>query len=528
MESSEAVTPTRQALSGVLKRIERRLRLNRALHDAVLIAGLSLVALIAWRVLRWLDGSAPGAAALTVLLAILSGVALLFLLARGRLQRAPGALRAASETDARAGLKDELTSAYWFMQTAQSSAWIAAQLERAAHTARGLQPARLFPLRVPPAAVGALAAGVLVLASVWFAAPLAPASRLAGAAAALDKADRQQVAALRELVAALGDTDAARKLEGALDTLQRAGATRQEQQVALQQAKDAVEQIRLDAASTRESLQRLSDALRGQGMEEVAQALAQGDAQAGAELLARIQSKDAAASRQRGYGPEPGDDGEMDSGEQPPLHPATESAYGAQTRGSEASEVAAMSVDRLKEIAAQLEAAAHVNEAWQQVRGPQLAAAQPSALSAGRFSEEAPVTSPPVASPADGDAPMTGGAMFRAAAVARGDGREEQEGGSRAGEAEGDAPPDALLGASGERLQAQLKRQAVPGEEEESDADQRWYYAQSEQQSALVAWSAVHARSRFAAAEASGNDGISIQHRQIVRDYFMDLRKGER
>jgi hypothetical protein len=270
----------------------------------------------------------------------------------------------------------------------------------------------------------------------------------------------------------------------------------------------------------------LSDALRAEGMEEVAQALAQGDAKAAAELLGRAQSQSAAASRRRGYG-SPGEES-GDSAPQSPLNPATESTYAAQAGTAAGSEAAAVSVDRLKEIAAQLEAASSVNDAWQQVRGPQLAAAQASALSAGRFSEEAPVTSSPIPSPAEGDKPMRGGAMFRAAAVAQGDGRNEQEGGSRAGEAEGDAPPDALLGASGERLEAQLKRQGVSGEEEQRDGDQQWYYAQSKQQSALVGWSEVQARTRFAAAQASGNEGISIQHRQIVKDYFMDLRKAER
>jgi hypothetical protein len=529
MESSDAITPARQAVNRFLERIERRLRRNRAQDDAVLLMGLILVALLAWRVLRWLDGTAPGAAALTVLIAILSAVGLLWLLARSRLRRRFGMLSVASEADARAGLKDELASAYWFMQAEQSSAWIAAQLQRAAHTAGGLQPEKLVPVPVSGSAAGALIAGVLVLGGVWLAAPLAREDRVAAEAAVLDKADRRQVAALRELVAALPETEAARKLEAALDTLQRAGATREEQQVALEQAKDAVQQIRLDAAATRESLQRLSDALRGEGMEEVAQALAQGDAKAAAELLARIQSQNAPGSRRRGYGQGPSDDGGMESGSQPTLYPATENAHGAQTPGSDASELAATSVDRLKEIAAQLEAANTVNEAWQQVRGPQLAAAQSSALSAGRFSEEAPLTSPPIPSPSDGDAPMTGGAMFRAAAVAHGDGRNEQEGGSRTGEAEGDAPPDALLGASGERLEVQLKRQGVSGEEEEDpSAEQEWYYAQSKQQNALVASSRVQSRARFAAAEASANDGISIQHRQIVKDYFMDLRKGDR
>jgi hypothetical protein len=127
---------------------------------------------------------------------------------------------------------------------------------------------------------------------------------------------------------------------------------------------------------------------------------------------------------------------------------------------------------------------------------------------------------------------MEGGAMFRAAAVAEGDGRTEQEGGTRSGDALGDAPADPLLATQGERLEAQLKKQGITGEEQDGDEEQEqnksWYYAQSQQQKALARLRKVQAAGRFAAAEGEAGEGISIQHRQIVKDYFMNLREGAR
>ena len=118
--------------------------------------------------------------------------------------------------------------------------------------------------------------------------------------------------------------------------------------------------------------------------------------------------------------------------------------------------------------------------------------------------------------------------MFRSAAVAEGKGRTEQEGGTRAGDALGDAPPDPLLGTGGERLEAQLKQAGLSGPEAESKDNDAWFYAQSREQKALAGWRSVQARARFAEAQAGSNEGISIQHRQIVKDYFMNLREGAR
>ena len=80
MQSPEPHTPERQAIQSALQRVERRLRLNRILHSAALLAGFVLLALITWRALAWLGGTAPAIAALVVLLAILGGIALLGLL----------------------------------------------------------------------------------------------------------------------------------------------------------------------------------------------------------------------------------------------------------------------------------------------------------------------------------------------------------------------------------------------------------------------------------------------------------------
>jgi hypothetical protein len=173
-----------------------------------------------------------------------------------------------------------------------------------------------------------------------------------------------------------------------------------------------------------------------------------------------------------------------------------------------------------------LGAAKYVNQAWEKLREPQTGLPPRNVLTSNGYAEQTAGRSLP--SPARGDTPVAGGSMFRSPGGSEGQGRTEQEGGTRAGDTLSDGPPDSLLGAGGEHLAAQLQQAALSGPEAESTDGDAWFYAQSREQKALAGWRSVQARERFAEAQAGGSEGISIQHRQIVRDYFMNLREGSR
>lgn len=525
MQSPDPLTPERQAILSALRQIERRLRLNRLLHAAALTVGLVLLGLVTWRLLHWLDAGAPAASALVVLLAALGAIGLLLGIAVTLVGGSVAAERAAAEADARAGLHDELTSAFWFMRGGDAAAavardWIGLQLRRAAVSARALRPSRIVPLRLPRPATAGLAAGFVVLVAVWGVPPMAPAqSRAAGAG---EGAGSAQLRAMREAVAALPESDAARRLEEALKVLDSSTATAEERRLALAQAHGAVDQIRLDAAVSREGLQRLSQMLSGQqGLEEVAEALASGDAERAAELLAQAQADHAGGAGDAGQPADVTGEKPSEDALQQALNAVTE-AQGSRP-GAEALQ---LTVDRLKEIARELQVASYVNQAWQQVQGPQLQAARADTMSAGRFGEQAQETAASNPSPATGNTPMGGGTLFRSAALAQGPGTEEQEGGSRMGDAIGDAPPDPLLAEAGERLEAQLRHEGISGAQgEDADENQNWFYTESERRDARSEWQAVQVRERFADAEAALGQGISIQHRRIVKNYFTQQRE---
>ncbi len=531
MQLSEVISPgapaapEREQILGLLTQIQRRQQLNRALHVLALCGGLVLLALIAWRLLRWLGETAPAASALVILAALLGGFAVVSLLAIAMLREGPSARRAARAADLRAALKDELVSAHAFIEDGRASAWVAAQLQRAGRTARGLQPAQIVPLHLPATLLAVLAAGAVILAIAWRAAPRAPTATLSEDARPLDRSERAQVDALRALADTLRDQEAAAKVKKALAALDRPGASQEAQRRALADAQEALEQSRLKTAAALEGLSRIGDRMRSQaGMEGVAEALRRGDAKEAAHLLSQMQP--------RGSGSEKTQAGNGDAGPAPGageksldqvMKEATQSKGGPEAAGSAAMKEA---IDRLNKIAQELEADSKVTQANQAVQKLQMSVAQRSTLSAGRFAQQNDQDGTPA--PETGQADMKGGTMYRSAAVAQGKGGSESQEGSRAGDAQGDAPSDPLLGAHAERLEAQLKRTAIQDGGEAKDEQQKtpWFYAESQQQQAHAQWREVQARGRAAEADAGGNQGISIQHRQIVKDYFMNLREG--
>ncbi|MFN0315195.1 MAG: hypothetical protein ACKVQA_09170, partial [Burkholderiales bacterium] len=420
MQSPDPITAERQAIQSALRRVERRLRLNRFLQSAALCGGIVLLALIAWRGLAWLAGTTPAASALIVLLALIAGFGVLLFIGQGLLGGAVDIASAASESDRRGGLHDELVSALWFMRgdagrQPVSRAWIDAQLQRAARTAASLQATRLVPLRLPRSLLAGLLAGVIVLALAWRAAPLTAVQGVHAPTETSAKGDAK-VQAMRKLIEALPPTEARRKLEAALQTLESGSASAGERRQAMAQAQQAVDQIQLDAAATRDGLRKLSQMLAGQtGMEEVAQALARGDAQRAAELIAKAQQE--SADKTSGNAPVP-----PDAKGENPLEQATRQLTNSMTEAQGArpdAEAPQVLASRLEQIARELKAANFVNEAWKEVKGPQLQGGRANIMAAGRYDEpQSAVDGDPA--PGSSATPMGGGTQLRAPVVSQG------------------------------------------------------------------------------------------------------------
>jgi len=500
-----------------LELVRRRLRLSRALRDAAIVSGMVAVLLVLWRVLYLFPGRAV-LAATAVLAALLVLVAGLLLLVRSALVARCTLGGAAALADARAGLTDELQSAHWFLQHPTPSPWVEAQVAHAARSAGRLKPAALFPVRFGRRGLIAASAGPLMVVMAWLVPPLAPPSD--AAVAALPEAQASQVHVLRELADQVPDETTARKLREAIAAVENRDATTAEKQRALAEAQRALEQQDLQAASAREGLYRLADKLRGQQrLEDVAKALEEGDAARAAKLVRGMASAPGAEGQEGDASVE----GRRDERDLERLLDVVARGQGAE-QSEAASAAAKETVDRLKEIAQQLDTQERLSQSVRALQQLQLMVAQRSPLAAGRFGQQAAQNSTPA--PQTGQTNMPGGMMFRTTAVARETTPSEQQEGSKTGSALGDSRADSVLGTKATSLEVQLKQEAVPDRPRQDDrAGAGWFYTESRQQAATVGFEEVRSGAQSALGQSAALDAVSIRHRRMVKDYFTATRQ---
>ena len=502
-----------------LELVRRRLRLARALRDAVIVSGMIAALLVLWRMLYLFPGRAP-LVAVAVLAALLLLVAGLLLLVRSALVARCTLGGAAALADARAGLTDELQSAHWFLQHPTPSAWVEAQVAHAARSAQRLNPAALFPLRFGRRGLIAAGAAPLMVLVAWLVPPLAPPSD--AAVAALPDAQASQVQVLRELADQVRDETTARKLREAIDAVESKGATAEEKQRALAEAQRVLEQQDLQAASAREGLYRLADKLRGQQrLEQVAKALEEGDAARAASLVQRMAQTPGAEGREADSSVESRRD-DRDLERLLDVVARDQSAEQSEAASAAAKET----VDRLREIAEQLDTQERLSQSARALQQLQLQVAQRSPLAAGRFGQQAAAQNSTPA-PQTGQTSMPGGMMFRTTAVARETTPSAQQEGSKSGSALGDSRADSVLGAKATSLEVQLKQEAVLDRPQQDDrAGTGWFYTESRQQAATLGFEDVRAPAQQSTlGQSAAVDAVSIRHRRMVKNYFTTLRQ---
>src|SRR5215471_3428985 len=128
-----------------LRRVERRIRANRLLTELNLGAAFFLaipLLLKIWDLVEPLRG---------VTIGIIGGIWVLLLAAFGvwRLMQKGTLQDAAASADTHADLRDELKTAFWFIHNPRPSAWVDAQIRRAARDARNLNLDILYPRHIP-------------------------------------------------------------------------------------------------------------------------------------------------------------------------------------------------------------------------------------------------------------------------------------------------------------------------------------------------------------------------------------------
>ena len=519
----------RSTITAILKRIDLKVRFNQTLLHLSVASCLVLGALVLIELApRLVPVNVPPG---SVIVSVGSAAFLAFLLWSQLGGRQLG--RAAGVVDMRAGLNDEIKSAYWFMRQDDSSPWVDLLVGRAAATAHQLSLRRLVPVNIPKRFGIALALfGLLqVLALVPSNGPLLTFA-VASDSTQFERALDTYAEEIRDLIDGEGDElldeEALALLELALEELEAEDTSFDELLRDLREAQDVLDEGNLEMAATRDALDELGDefsgsnelqdlvnALRNQDlgdaadrMRELAERLADLDSLELAELAELLQ--------------------EASNIDEPVIEELLEALQkaadaisedrlpDAQEALNEAGDAIDQITDRQARQQANNEAAQRAQALQEALARQPMSAADQTQLAEGQSGEPQQANSSAAAS---------------SSAVNRSEG--EQPPGTQsgpAGNATGDPSGAPLeLGAS-TTLEAQLALEVIDGTrpefpEEDQELDPKDLFQEaSRQQGSIVQYQDVRALSQYSQGSALNAERIPWQYRSLVKKYFLAIR----
>ena len=519
----------RSTITAILKRIDLKVRFNQTLLHLSVASCLVLGALVLIELApRLVPVNVPPG---SVIVGVGSAAFLALLLWSQLGGRQLG--RAAGVVDMRAGLNDEIKSAYWFMRQDDSSPWVDLLVGRAAATAHQLSLRRLVPVNIPKRFGIALALfGLLqVLALVPSNGPLLTFA-VASDSIQFERALDTYAEEIRDLIDGEGDElldeEALALLELALEELEAEDTSFDELLRDLREAQDVLDEGNLEMAATRDALDELGDefsesnelqdlvnALRNQDlgdaadrMRELAERLADLDSLELAELAELLQ--------------------EASNIDEPVIEELLEALQkaadaisedrlpDAQEALNEAGDAIDQITDRQARQQANNEAAQRAQALQEALARQPMSAADQTQLAEGQSGEPQQANSSAAAS---------------SSAVNRSEG--EQPPGTQsgpAGNATGDPSGAPLeLGAS-TTLEAQLALEVIDGTrpefpEEDQELDPKDLFQEaSRQQGSIVQYQDVRALSQYSQGSALNAERIPWQYRSLVKKYFLAIR----
>jgi hypothetical protein len=439
--------------------------------------------------------------------------------------------RAAGVVDKRAGLNDEIKSAYWFMRQDEASPWIDLLVGRAAATARRLKPKRLVPVVVHKRFLGGALAlfGLLqILAWVPSDGPLLT-FEAESDSVRFERAREAFAEEIRDLIDGEGDEvldeEALALFEEALEELEEEEVSYDEVLRDLREAQDLLDEGNLETTATRDALDELAeefsgsdelanfvDALRNQDLGDAADLLRELAEELG--NLDGLELADLAGQLQQAS--------ELDEPAIEELLEALQEAADALSEdrlpdAQEALNEAADAIDQITDQSARQQAS---NETAQRLQALQEAMSQ--AMSAEAQTQSAQGQS--------GEAQQASASAARpSSAVNRSKGAPPGTQSGPAGNATGDPTDgDLELGAS-TTLEAKLALEVINGvapeleEDEELDPKDLFQEA-SRQQRSIVQYRDVRAPLSYAEGSALNAERIPWQYRNIVKNYFLAIR----
>jgi hypothetical protein len=445
---------------------------------------------------------------------------------------------AARYLDEKAGLKDEMLSALWFMDLERKhpsvgeEAFVTAHLERAVARIQPIKADALVPLRVPQSSkVAAMA--ILFFAFTWVGTSnvvIAHKSDLTVRSISNSKFSNAEPARALDAQEA-SDIE---EINDAFAAFERDDISFEAKKEALRTAREVLDQINMDAVMTREGLSKLSKILMEQeGFEDVGRALEQGKLQEALTLLKEKQEELAALSdvdEQLGI-----EEQQAGSTARSDNISSTELGDAARDLLNEVGRPDPRNITRLIENLEQAQqemesqerantAASRMESAGERIGLAQTGAADYGGRSATSDQAEAGNGTP---SPDAGNNDMAGGSLFRQGSVTA---NEEDQGddGSSTGAPEGHAAALALEGRMTQRLDAvlRLEKTQVKGDDSVEGDDSGWEFKASKEGKARTEIVQGLDSVTYGDSDVINGEFVSVEQRQAVQQYFLEIHEG--
>ena len=519
----------RSTITAILKRIDLKVRFNQTLLHLSVASCLVLGALVLMELAPRLVpvNMPPG----SLIVGVGSAAFLAFLLWSQIGGRQLG--RAAGVADMRAGLNDEIKSAYWFMRQDNSSPWIDLLVGRAAATARRLNPRRLVPVTIPKRFGITLALfGLLqIFALVPSDGPLLT-FVVASDSIRFERTLDTYAEEMRDLIDGEGDElldeEALALLELALEELEAEDTSFDELLRNLREAQDLLDEGNLGMTATRDALDELGEEFSGSNeLKDFVNALRNQDLSDAADrlrdLAERLADLDgleltelAELLQEASNLDEPAIEELLKALQQAADAIAEDRVPDAQEALNEAADEIDQITDRQARQQANNEAAERA-QALQEALARQPMSAEGQTQMAQGQSGEAQQANASMAAPSS--------AVNRSEG-AQPPGTESGPAGNATGDPSG-APLD--LGAS-TTLEARLALEVIdgtapefPDEERELDPEDLFQEA-SRQQGSIVQYRDVRPPSQYSQGSALNAERIPWQYRSLVKKYFLAIR----
>lgn len=531
-------------IHGVLKRIDRKVRLNRVIDHFSIALCLVLATIVSVQLIRMVVPVATPETWLIV--AIAGGVYAAYLLWSQIGARQLGL--AAGVADSRGRLYDELKSAYWFMGQDHHTDWTDAQVERATETARHLQVRRLVPTEVPQRFWVALGLAA-ILVGLGFVPSGPPLLTFAGAQTPGDGLTVEQEGQLEEIRDLVDQAqqleeatpedeqlvaEAQERIEEAMRRLEAEELSMEELTRELREAQNALEEGNLDMAAMQEALDDLAQDLEGsQELGDLAQAMQNQDMGEAAEMMRQLaenlQSMSPEQMQQMSEQMQQAAQGDQQSMQElmEALQEAAEAMSEEQT--AQAQESMQQAADAMQQMSQRMEAQQMMNQAGQQMQqmqqsmseqqlAQQMQQMMPSEQSGGESQE--------------GSMSMPSDDVQKTASSGETGDPSDQQGGPA-----GHATSEAMEGAEMQLGQATtldvqlemevLDKQEDPLEPEEPPDPEEIFQEASQQETATVEYRNVRRPSDYAEGSALSVEQIPWRYRNLVKRYFLAIRPRE-